>query len=90
MIFSDRDLRRLIDEGKLVVEPFDPNSVQPSSIDLRVGHQFRVFRRKPVKTGTAQTILTFNDETKCYWKFAERLLVGFDRRQSRQQITFTI
>ena len=43
MIFSDRDLRRLIDEGKLVVEPFDPNSVQPSSIDLRVGHQFRVF-----------------------------------------------
>ena len=43
MIFSDRDLRVLIDEGKLVIEPFDPTSVQPSSIDLRVGNQFRVF-----------------------------------------------
>ncbi|MFO7298854.1 MAG: dCTP deaminase [Actinomycetes bacterium] len=43
MIFSDRDLRKLIDEGRLVIEPFDPDSVQPSSIDLRVGSQFRVF-----------------------------------------------
>ncbi len=43
MIFSDRDLRALIDDGKLIIEPFDPRSVQPSSIDLRVGNQFRVF-----------------------------------------------
>ena len=43
MIFSDRDLRSLLDDGRLVIEPFDPTSVQPSSIDLRVGHQFRVF-----------------------------------------------
>lgn len=43
MIYSDRDLRSLIGEGRLVIEPFDPESVQPSSIDLRVGHQFRVF-----------------------------------------------
>lgn len=43
MIYSDRDLKKLIDEGRLVIEPFDPDSVQPSSIDLRVGNQFRVF-----------------------------------------------
>jgi deoxycytidine triphosphate deaminase len=43
MILSDRDLRILIDKGRLVIEPFDPDSVQPSSIDLRVGNQFRVF-----------------------------------------------
>jgi dCTP deaminase len=43
MIFSDRDLRSLVDGGRLVIEPFDPDSIQPSSIDLRVGHQFRVF-----------------------------------------------
>lgn len=43
MIFSDRDLRVLIEEGRLVIEPFDPTAVQPSSIDLRVGSQFRVF-----------------------------------------------
>lgn len=43
MILSDRDLRALIESGSLVIDPFDPNSVQPSSIDLRVGSQFRVF-----------------------------------------------
>lgn len=43
MILSDRDLRALIENGSLVIEPFDPEAVQPSSIDLRVGHQFRVF-----------------------------------------------
>lgn len=43
MIFSDRDLRSLIASGRLVIEPYDPAAVQPSSIDLRVGRQFRVF-----------------------------------------------
>lgn len=43
MILSDRDLRELLRSGHLVVEPFDPGAVQPSSIDLRVGRQFRVF-----------------------------------------------
>lgn len=43
MILSDRDLRVLIEDGSLVIEPFDHDSVQPSSIDLRVGNQFRVF-----------------------------------------------
>ena len=43
MILSDRDLRRLLDDGKLVIEPFDQAAIQPSSIDVRVGHQFRVF-----------------------------------------------
>jgi len=43
MIFSDRDLHDLIDSGRLGIDPFDPRSVQPSSIDLRIGHQFRVF-----------------------------------------------
>jgi dCTP deaminase len=43
MILSDRDLRALLDSGRLVVDPLGPNAVQPSSIDLRVGSRFRVF-----------------------------------------------
>lgn len=43
MILSDRDLRALIEDGSLVIDPFDPDSIQPSSIDLRVGSEFRVF-----------------------------------------------
>lgn len=43
MILSDRDLRALLENGSLVIEPFDSESIQPSSVDLRVGNQFRVF-----------------------------------------------
>jgi deoxycytidine triphosphate deaminase/intein/homing endonuclease len=43
MILSDRELRAEIEAGRLVIEPFDPDAVQPSSIDLRVGSEFRVF-----------------------------------------------
>jgi dCTP deaminase len=43
MILSDRDLRAEIVAGRLVVDPFEPGALQPSSIDLRVGHEFRVF-----------------------------------------------
>ena len=36
MILSDRSLREAIEAGRIVVDPFDPMTVQPSSIDVRV------------------------------------------------------
>ncbi len=44
MILSDRSLRESIATGRIVVDPFDPATVQPSSIDVRVDRMFRVFR----------------------------------------------
>jgi dCTP deaminase len=44
VILSDRSLRESIASGRIVVEPFDPATVQPSSIDVRVDRMFRVFR----------------------------------------------
>ena len=44
MILSDRDIRAEIDAGRIVVDPYTPDAVQPSSIDLHVGNRFRVFR----------------------------------------------
>jgi dCTP deaminase len=44
LILSDRDIRKQIESGRLVIEPFDPDMVQPSSVDLRVADEFRVFR----------------------------------------------
>ncbi len=44
MILSDRSLREAIADHRIVIEPFDPSCVQPSSIDLKVGNLFRVFR----------------------------------------------
>jgi len=43
MILSDRTIREEIAAGRIVVDPFDPACVQPSSVDLHVNSQFRVF-----------------------------------------------
>jgi dCTP deaminase len=43
MILSDVDLEKELANGRLVIDPLGPNAVQPSSVDLRVGDQFRVF-----------------------------------------------
>jgi dCTP deaminase len=43
MILSDRTIREEIDAGRIVIDPFDPRCVQPSSVDLHVDSQFRVF-----------------------------------------------
>jgi dCTP deaminase len=44
MILSDRDIRAEIDAGRIVIDPFMPEAVQPSSVDLHLGNRFRVFR----------------------------------------------
>ena len=43
MILSDRTIREEIDAGRIVIDPFDASCVQPSSVDLHVDNQFRVF-----------------------------------------------
>src|SRR5687767_13345433 len=44
MILSDRDIRGEIDAGRIVIDPYLPEAVQPSSVDLHLGNRFRVFR----------------------------------------------
>ncbi|MEP7054412.1 MAG: dCTP deaminase [Actinomycetota bacterium] len=43
MLLSDRDLRAEIEAGRVVVDPYDAEMVQPSSIDVRIDRYFRVF-----------------------------------------------
>jgi dCTP deaminase len=43
MILSDRTIREEVGAGRIRIEPFDPACVQPSSVDLHVDSQFRVF-----------------------------------------------
>jgi dCTP deaminase len=42
-VLSDGTIRRLVDEGRIRIEPWDPALVQPASVDLRLGTSFRVF-----------------------------------------------
>ena len=43
MVLSDRTIRRLLDEGRIELDPFDESLIQPSSVDVRVDRFFRVF-----------------------------------------------
>lgn len=44
MILADASIRALIDSGALEFDPYDPDLVQPASVDVRLGGQFRVMR----------------------------------------------
>jgi dCTP deaminase len=43
VLLSDRDLTKEIEAGRLVLDPYDPALLQPSSIDVRLDRYFRVF-----------------------------------------------
>jgi dCTP deaminase len=43
LVLSDRSIKAEIEAGRLVFDPYEPAMVQPSSVDVRVDNQFRVF-----------------------------------------------
>jgi dCTP deaminase len=44
VVLSDRDIRAEIKAGRIVIDPYVPEAVQPSSVDLHLDNRFRVFR----------------------------------------------
>ena len=45
MLLSDGTIRRMIADGRIRLDPYYPELVQPASIDVRLGPRFVVFRR---------------------------------------------
>jgi len=43
VLLSDRDIRAEIDNGRVVLDPWDPAMIQPSSVDVRLDKYFRLF-----------------------------------------------
>ena len=43
MVLADRTISRLLDEGRIEIDPYDSALLQPSSVDVRVDRFFRVF-----------------------------------------------
>src|SRR6476469_1747250 len=43
MVLSDRTIATLIAEGRIGIDPYDAELLQPSSVDVRVDRTFRVF-----------------------------------------------
>lgn len=44
MILSDGTIRKLLANGRLILDPLDPEQVQPASVDVRLGSGFLAFR----------------------------------------------
>jgi len=44
VVLSDVTIARLLAEGRIEIDPYDPSLLQPSSVDVRVDRYFRVFR----------------------------------------------
>ncbi|MGN6760083.1 MULTISPECIES: dCTP deaminase [unclassified Leifsonia] len=43
MLLSDRDIKAELGAGRIALEPYEPEMVQPSSIDVRLDRFFRLF-----------------------------------------------
>src|SRR5919204_4899425 len=43
VVLSDRTIARLLNEGRIEIDPYDASLLQPSSVDVRVDAFFRVF-----------------------------------------------
>lgn len=44
MVLSDRSIKEQLLAGRIRIEPFDPDDIQPSSVDLHLNDRFQVFR----------------------------------------------
>src|SRR5436190_14274687 len=49
-VLSDATIRELIESGRIVIEPFDPGMIQPASVDIHLGHSFRVFHNHRIQS----------------------------------------
>ena len=43
VLLSDRDIHLELESGRVVLDPFEPAMVQPSSVDVRLDRYFRLF-----------------------------------------------
>ncbi len=44
MVLADRTIARLLEAGRIEIDPYDEALLQPSSVDVRADRYFRVFR----------------------------------------------
>ena len=43
MLLSDRDIRTYVADGRIALHPWDPEMIQPSSVDIHLDRFFRLF-----------------------------------------------
>ncbi len=61
MVLNDRELRALLRQGELLLEPFEDRLVQPASVDLRLDGFARV-----IKAGSGEIDLRSSNHAEVY------------------------
>lgn len=61
MILSDRTLRAMLDDGSLVVDPITDESIQPASIDCRLGDHYLMLDHTNMDILTLDTEIKYRD-----------------------------
>jgi len=44
MIIPDHEIKKLLEEGKIIIEPLDKEQIQSACIDLKLGEEFKKFK----------------------------------------------
>lgn len=44
VVLSDRDIKKALEAGRIIIDPLDYKDVQPASVDVRLGANFRIFK----------------------------------------------
>lgn len=47
-VLSDKDIKKALREGKITINSISPEQIGPSSVDLRLGNKFMVFKHAEV------------------------------------------
>jgi dCTP deaminase len=63
MVLSDGTLKKLIESGELGVSPLDKDSIQPASIDCRLGDHFLVIEDRQMQTIDLNTEIIYRQIT---------------------------
>ena len=63
MVLSDRSIREELSQGRIIIRPLDPTSIQPASVDLRLDHRLLVFKswRRPFYIDVRQNLEDLNE-----------------------------
>jgi dCTP deaminase len=66
-VLSDRLIKRMLDTGKLKIQPFNPDQLQPATYDLRIGPKILASPTSPMNLGKVVQLTkekpTFNIES---------------------------
>jgi dCTP deaminase len=75
MVLSDRDIIDRIEDGDLVVDPYEPTNVEPASVDLRLGEDHKLVRAQGMLSDSIVDASSGSDDKLVYDDLAESPLV---------------